>query len=132
MLPSFIDEVDLNIDSTATDTDPATLFHGGRLDFLRTSPDGAAQLIVTSPPYNIGKAYEPKHHLDQYLQDQAETITEAFRVLVDAGSMCWQVGNHITGLQEIRSMQSQQSPNSDHCVSAAPGSPADKPTSRPA
>ena len=25
------------------------------LDALRTMPDGAAKLIITSPPYNIGK-----------------------------------------------------------------------------
>ena len=34
----------------------AVLYQGDRLDFLATLPKGSQKLIVTSPPYNIGKA----------------------------------------------------------------------------
>jgi len=78
-----------------------TLFRGDRLEFLRSLPNDEAQLIVTSPPYNIGKRYESRRHLEDYLADQAKTITEAVRVLANGGSICWQVGNHIAGPQEI-------------------------------
>jgi adenine-specific DNA-methyltransferase len=78
-----------------------TLYEGDRLDFMRSLPAGAAQLIVTSPPYNIGKRYESRRRLNDYLEDQAATIAEAVRVLAEGGSICWQVGNHIEGPQQI-------------------------------
>ena len=53
------------------------------------------QLIVTSPPYNIGKVYEERSDLDTYIQEQAETISECVRLLHPLGSICWQVGNHV-------------------------------------
>jgi len=53
------------------------------------------QLIVTSPPYNIGKEYEKKLHLEMYLDQQNRVITECVRVLAPTGSICWQVGNYI-------------------------------------
>ena len=33
------------------------LYSGGCEDLLRTLPDSCVQLVVTSPPYNIGKSY---------------------------------------------------------------------------
>ncbi|HXF50623.1 MAG TPA: site-specific DNA-methyltransferase [Dehalococcoidia bacterium] len=78
-----------------------TLFHGDRLRLLSSIPDGAARLIVTSPPYNIGKRYESKRRLDDYLEEQEATITECVRILDERGSICWQVGNHVVGPQEI-------------------------------
>lgn len=71
------------------------LFHGDCLDLLKTVPDNSIQLVVTSPPYNIGKAYEKRTSLDRYLADQEKVIAECVRVLSDKGSLCWQVGNHV-------------------------------------
>ena len=73
----------------------ATIFHGACEDFLSTIPDESVQLIVTSPPYNLGKAYEKRVHLDKYLKWQGEIIDECVRVLSPTGSLCWQVGNFI-------------------------------------
>jgi hypothetical protein len=42
----------------------ATVFHGDRLQLLQEIPDGSARLVVTSPPYNIGKQYEKKQTLE--------------------------------------------------------------------
>ncbi|MBI4494411.1 MAG: site-specific DNA-methyltransferase [Chloroflexi bacterium] len=58
-------------------------------------PDGCVQLVVTSPPYNIGKSYERRTSLDRYLEKQRAVIAEAVRVLRWGGSICWQVGNHV-------------------------------------
>ena len=69
--------------------------------FLRELPDNSMKLIVTSPPYNIGKAYERRTALEQYLAEQARVIAACVRVLRDDGSICWQVGNHITSDGEI-------------------------------
>ena len=65
------------------------------LDFMRTLKSGSMKLIVTSPPYNIGKSYERRVDLDSYIKDQANVIAECVRVLHPLGSLCWQVGNHV-------------------------------------
>lgn len=65
------------------------------LSFLRPLADGMAQLIITSPPYNIGKSYERRSSLETYVQDQAQVISECARLLSNEGSLCWQVGNHV-------------------------------------
>jgi len=77
-----------------------TLYPGDCLDLLSTMPDEEAKLIVTSPPYNIGKKYEKKKMLSVYLAEQEQTINECVRVLSRFGNICWQVGNHVDG-QEI-------------------------------
>lgn len=84
----------------AKDAD-VVLFHGDRLDLMRRLPDKSVKLVVTSPPYNIGKEYEKRKDLDIYLAEQEETIKEAVRILSDDGSICWQVGNHIAKDGEV-------------------------------
>jgi adenine-specific DNA-methyltransferase len=81
----------------------AVLFHGDRLDLLASITPRSQKLIVTSPPYNIGKAYEKTHKmtLEDYLAEQRRTIEACVATLHDEGSICWQVGNHINGGQEI-------------------------------
>lgn len=73
----------------------AVVHTGNCIDFLRTLPNESVQLIVTSPPYNIGKPYEKRLHLDDYLQQQNVVIEECVRVLKPKGSLCWQVGNYV-------------------------------------
>lgn len=79
----------------------AVLFHGDRLDLMRSLPEKSVKLIATSPPYNIGKEYERRKNLDVYLGEQEETIQEGVRILSDEGSICWQVGNHIAKDGEV-------------------------------
>jgi adenine-specific DNA-methyltransferase len=71
------------------------LYPGDCRDLLSAMPAETARLIVTSPPYNIGKAYEKKLQLDTYLAQQAEIIAQCVRVLAPNGSICWQVGNFV-------------------------------------
>ena len=71
------------------------LFHGDCLDLLKEIPDRSMQLVVTSPPYNIGKEYEKIINVDTYIEQQAEVIKDCVRVLSDTGSICWQVGNYV-------------------------------------
>lgn len=79
----------------------AVLYAGDRLKLLMQIPDNAARLVVTSPPYNLGKQYETKTEFDTYLQDQRKTISECVRILASDGSLCWQVGNHVAEKSEI-------------------------------
>lgn len=71
------------------------------LMFMRDLPDESMKLIVTSPPYNIGKAYESRNTLNDYLASQAQVISECVRLLHPEGSLCWQVGNHIAPDGEV-------------------------------
>lgn len=71
------------------------------LSYMRELPDDSMKLVVTSPPYNVGKAYERRHSFDDYIADQAQVISECVRLLHPKGSLCWQVGNHITKDGEV-------------------------------
>ena len=55
-----------------------------------------ATLIITSPPYNVGKEYETRTTVESYLERQELLIDELVRILKDEGSICWQVGNYVT------------------------------------
>lgn len=65
------------------------------LDFMAKFPPSHFKLIVTSPPYNLGKEYESRTSLDDYLKQQEKVIAECIRVLHPQGSLCWQVGNYV-------------------------------------
>lgn len=65
------------------------------LSFMNRLPSDSMQLIVTSPPYNIGKSYEKRTSLDKYLEEQETVISECARLLKPQGSICWQVGNYV-------------------------------------
>lgn len=71
------------------------------LIFMRDLPAASMKLIVTSPPYNIGKSFEKRKSLDCYLASQARVIAKCVRLLHPEGSLCWQVGNHITPDGEV-------------------------------
>lgn len=78
-----------------------TLFHGDCLDFLRSLPDRCAKLILTSPPYQVGKAYENRMTFQDYVAQQQKVIVECVRVLKVGGSICWQVGHHVNGHGQV-------------------------------
>lgn len=65
------------------------------LAFMEGLPSETMKLIVTSPPYNLGKDYEPKSSFDAYLCAQGDVISECVRLLHPQGSICWQVGNFV-------------------------------------
>lgn len=52
-------------------------------------------LVVTSPPYDIGKSYEKRMPLDEYVDWQRRIIQKIYPRLKDSGSICWEVGNYI-------------------------------------
>lgn len=88
----------LKIRSHYADDNDVSLHLGRCQDFLAEIPRGAIQLAVTSPPYNIGKQYErdKKLTIEQYIESQREVITLCAERLAPSGSICWQVGNHVS------------------------------------
>lgn len=91
----------LRLTSTFDEAADFTLFEGDCLELLPTIPDGLVKLVVTSPPYNLGKAYETRLDLDEYLDQQRMVIEECVRVLNERGSICWQVGNYVDNSEII-------------------------------
>lgn len=84
-----------SIDSIYNAHSRVVLHTGDSFAFLRTLPDKLVKLIITSPPYNVGKEYETKTSIERYLDTQKKIIEELVRVLSDDGSICWQVGNYV-------------------------------------
>jgi len=68
---------------------------GDTFDILRSCPSGFAKLVITSPPYNIGKEYETQTNLQKYLNTLEPILEQTVRVLAADGSLCWQVGNYV-------------------------------------
>ncbi|MGA2241413.1 MAG: site-specific DNA-methyltransferase [Verrucomicrobiota bacterium] len=87
----------MRIRKTFDQRNDVTLFHGDCLRLLQKLPDGAAQLVVTSPPYNVGKEYEKNLGIEDYIEFQRRVIQESVRITRPGGSICWQVGNHVNG-----------------------------------
>jgi adenine-specific DNA-methyltransferase len=70
---------------------------GDALEWLAALPDSHFALAVTSPPYNIGKAYEVGKGwtLDDYLEFIESVVALLIPKIASTGSICWQVGNYI-------------------------------------
>lgn len=69
--------------------------NGDCVKILSKVPDETVKLVITSPPYNIGKEYEKSASLDNYLESLRPAIEQIVRVLSQEGSICWQVGNYV-------------------------------------
>src|SRR3989338_5628915 len=76
-------------------SDSVIVHQGNVFSFLASVPQNTVKLIISSPPYNLGKQYETRVELQSYLQNQKRVIGELIRVLRDDGSVCWQVGNYV-------------------------------------
>lgn len=68
---------------------------GDTLAECKTLPSEAFKLIISSPPYNIGKVYEKQVELEHYLNWQKDILAELTRVCAKDGSIVWQVGNYV-------------------------------------
>lgn len=91
----FAPKEKLEIKTSFYQENVATLYLGDCLSLLKQIPDRSIQLIVTSPPYNIGKEYETKLDITEYVSQQRQVIDQCVRVLRDEGSICWEIGNYV-------------------------------------
>ncbi len=92
-LPLF--EKPKNITSHFDPKADVIVFQGDTGALIDTMPDNCVKLIITSPPYNLGKAYEDQVSIDKYLADQAKIMAKFYRILHSEGNICWQVGNFV-------------------------------------
>ncbi|GAB2973289.1 site-specific DNA-methyltransferase [Mucilaginibacter puniceus] len=74
-----------------------TLLNDDVITSLDKLPNDHFSLIITSPPYNIGKEYEKdkKRSLKEYMEWLEGVIDKLCDKLKEDGSLCWQVGNYI-------------------------------------
>lgn len=72
------------------------LMQGDCLELMKGIPDGSVDMVLASPPYNVGKEYEKRLSIDDYLAWHQLIIEECGRLIRDGGSIAWQVGNHIS------------------------------------
>jgi len=73
-----------------------SIWSGDAEVFLSALPKSPIfDLIVSSPPYNIGKSYESKKALEKYLEWQERIVDLMIPRLKDTGNLCWQVGNFV-------------------------------------
>lgn len=75
----------------------ASIFTGDSSLILDGIEEESVQLVITSPPYNIGKEYETQCRLslEEYLEQVGLIIEKLYKKLRNGGSICWQVGNYI-------------------------------------
>jgi adenine-specific DNA-methyltransferase len=73
------------------------LLEGDAATILEALPPDSYDLVITSPPYNIGKEYELKEFasLDSYLEKMDSIVELLVEKLSENGSLCWQVGNFV-------------------------------------
>jgi adenine-specific DNA-methyltransferase len=99
VVPDLTIARDLEIADQFSPSAQVTLHNGDRLELLQAvkASGATAELIVTSPPYNVGKSYETRQPLDTYLADQRRTIEACLEVLSDTGNIVWVVGTYVQG-----------------------------------
>lgn len=78
-------------------TNAVTLHNGDCMEMLQSLPSESVDVIITSPPYCIGKAYEDPHDdIETFKNHHLRIFPELYRVLKQGGSICWQVGYHVS------------------------------------
>ncbi len=80
-------------------TDFNILFCGNSLDMLSKLPNDFVNIIVTSPPYNIGKEYEQNKSISDYINWSVDWINSACDILRYDGSFLLNVG--YTALEDV-------------------------------
>ena len=75
---------------------PYVLYNGDTRELLDSASKKINKpfidLLVTSPPYNIGKEYEGDLSHEEYVELHTDVITKALPLIKKTGSICWQVG----------------------------------------
>lgn len=76
---------------------PHRLIEGDAFEALDEITDGSCRLAITSPPYNIGKAYEKdeKRSLGDYIEWLSKVMLKLGTKVTEDGHLCLQVGSYV-------------------------------------
>lgn len=94
-MPSFKFNQTFKVSENFDPKADVVLFNGDCLELLKQIPSEFVKLVITSPPYNLGKEYESRLKLEDYFSQQKKVIEECTRTLAPDGSLCWEVGNYV-------------------------------------
>jgi adenine-specific DNA-methyltransferase len=83
-------------DAAADTRRPFTLFHGDSSKLIDAMPAESVDLVFSSPPYCIGKEYESARSVEDFRTTHEALLPRLVRLLKPGGSLCWQVGTHVT------------------------------------
>lgn len=64
--------------------------------FLSDLRDNSVDLAVSSPPYFIGKEYDTSRSVADFVTMHERLSEQLIRVVKSGGSICWQVGSHVS------------------------------------
>jgi adenine-specific DNA-methyltransferase len=77
---------------TVAPVERAALWEGDALELLTKVPDASIALVLTSPPYNIGKPYEQRLDIGEYLNWCESWLSEIRRTLTPDGALWLNLG----------------------------------------
>lgn len=78
------------------------LYFGDCVEVMSDFPDAGFDMVLTSPPYNVGVDYankgeaDDKKSIEEYISLANRTMAQVFRVLVDGGRACFELGGSAT------------------------------------
>ncbi len=73
----------------------ATIFLSPAQEMISNLKDESISLLITSPPYFIGKEYDVSTSADDFIEAQKALLPQILRTVRTGGSICWQVGYHV-------------------------------------
>lgn len=71
------------------------IFNGDCARLLAALPPASIDLVLTSPPYFMGKNYDRSYSLDDFTADHRALAPDLVGAVKDEGNLCWQVGYHV-------------------------------------
>lgn len=74
---------------------PINLFHGDCSELIKEVPENSIDLVITSPPYCMGKSYETTNSIDRFIENHENILSDIIRITKHGGSICWQIGYHV-------------------------------------
>lgn len=100
----IMDELNINIHGKWREYKNSRIkvYTGDCHEMFKTIEDHSVSLIITSPPYCIGKEYEDHNDdLRAFKRTNIRALKESIRILQPGGSLCWQVGYHVHNAQTL-------------------------------
>lgn len=90
----FSNQEDHGLRSEQEETpDSVNLIYRHSSESMHELPDNSVHLMVTSPPYNVGKEYDDDLTVEEYLNLLNAVWKETHRVLVPGGRACINIAN---------------------------------------
>jgi adenine-specific DNA-methyltransferase len=75
----------------------AEIWQSDAIEFLEKVQPNSISLIISSPPYFMGKEYDRSHSADDFVAQHERLFPLMVRAIKPGGSLCWQVGHHVRG-----------------------------------